>query len=120
MKKNLKLGDFEIQWLDGGSFELDGGSMFGLAENALGRCGITVNKNMIPFDQRKPMDPSGVRIGSPALTTRGMGVDQMKQIGGWIIDAISNPDDDSVLENVRGQVIDLCQHFPVPAAGITV
>ena len=51
-----------------------------IAEDTLGACGITVNKNMIPYDERQPMDPSGVRIGTPALTTRGMGADQMKQI----------------------------------------
>ena len=91
-----------------------------LAEDALGRCGITVNKNMIPFDQRKPMDPSGIRIGTPALTTRGMGVDQMKEIGSWIIKALKNPEDAAVLDEIRGQVRDLCQHYPVPAAGLTV
>jgi glycine hydroxymethyltransferase len=94
-----------------------GGSV---AEDALGACGITVNKNMIPYDERQPMDPSGVRIGTPALTTRGMGPDQMKQIGGWINDALSNSGDAALLENIRGQVSELCQHFPVPAAAITV
>jgi len=87
-----------------------------IAEDALGACGITVNKNMIPYDERQPMDPSGVRIGTPALTTRGMGADQMKQIGGWIVEALSNSDDQSLLANIRGQVADLCEHFPVPAA----
>lgn len=91
-----------------------------IAEDTLGACGITVNKNMIPFDERKPMDPSGVRIGTPALTTRGMGVDQMKQIGEWINQSLSSPEDTALLDNIRGQVKDLCQHFPVPAAGITV
>ena len=91
-----------------------------VAEDTLGACGITVNKNMIPYDERKPMDPSGIRIGTPALTTRGMGVDQMKQVGQWIVDALSHPDDPSILNNLRGEVSDLCQHFPVPAAGITV
>ncbi|MDG1874804.1 MAG: serine hydroxymethyltransferase, partial [Mariniblastus sp.] len=60
-----------------------------IAEDTLGTCGITVNKNMIPYDERKPMDPSGVRIGTPALTTRGMGVDQMQQVGTWIVEALS-------------------------------
>jgi glycine hydroxymethyltransferase len=91
-----------------------------VAEDALGACGITVNKNMIPYDQRKPMDPSGIRIGTPALTTRGMGVDQMNQIGGWIVESLSHPDDDAVSANIRGQVVDLCQHFPVPAAAVSV
>ena len=88
------------------------------AEIALGRCGITVNKNMIPFDSRQPMDPSGIRIGTPALTTRGMGVEQMKQIGQWIVEALSDPESESVLHAIRQQVSDLCQHFPVPAAAV--
>ena len=91
-----------------------------IAEDTLGACGITVNKNMIPYDERQPMDPSGVRIGTPALTTRGMGADQMKQIGGWIVEALSSSDDQALLTSIRGQVADLCQHFPVPAAGMTV
>ncbi len=60
------------------------------AEAVLDECGITVNMNMIPFDTRKPMDPSGIRIGTPALTTRGMGVDEMKRVGGWIHRALTN------------------------------
>lgn len=91
-----------------------------IAEDCLGTCGITVNKNMIPYDERKPMDPSGIRIGTPALTTRGMGQDQMKQVGQWIVEALSNPEDDAVLSNIRGQVVELCQHFPVPAASVPV
>ena len=57
------------------------------AEEVLDLCGITVNKNMIPYDERKPMDPSGIRVGTPALTTRGMGPEEMQQIGRWMIDA---------------------------------
>ena len=88
-----------------------------LAEESLDRCGITVNKNMIPFDGRKPLDPSGIRIGTPALTTRGMGPDEMRQIGGWMLEALRGHDDDAVLERIRGQVRELCQDFPVPGIG---
>ena len=91
-----------------------------IAEDALGHCDITVNKNMIPFDPRKPMDPSGIRIGTPALTTRGMGVSQMKEIGDWIIRCLKAPDDTKVLDEIKNQVGELCQHFPVPASAITV
>lgn len=86
------------------------------AEAALGHCEITVNKNMIPFDERSPMDPSGVRIGTPALTTRGMGVDQMKQIGEWIVEALKNADDESVHASIKSGVKEMCDNFPVPAA----
>ncbi len=90
------------------------------AEEALGRCEITVNKNMIPFDQRAPMDPSGVRIGTPALTTRGMGVDQMKQIGDWIVQSLKNVDDQGVHESIKAGVKEMCDSFPVPAASMLV
>jgi glycine hydroxymethyltransferase len=89
-----------------------------IAEAALDRCSITVNKNMIPFDQRKPMDPSGIRIGTPALTTRGMKTEQMQQIGTWILEALKNPDDDATLTRIRGGVSEMCQQFPVPAAAL--
>ena len=85
------------------------------AEAALDECGITVNMNMIPFDSRKPMDPSGVRIGTPALTTRGMGEEEMKRVGGWIYEALVNADDASIHEKIRGEVREMCEHFPVPA-----
>jgi len=87
-----------------------------LAESALEECGITVNMNMIPFDERKPVDPSGIRIGTPALTTRGMGVDEMKTIGGWMLQALKSPEDASVLGPIRSQVEQLCTNFPVPTA----
>jgi len=84
------------------------------AEAALDAAGITVNKNMIPYDPRKPMDPSGIRIGTPALTTRGMKEPEMKQIARWITDVLAKPTDDDLISRVRGSVRELCEHFPVP------
>ncbi len=86
-----------------------------LAEAALDKAGITVNKNMIPYDERKPMDPSGVRIGTPALTTRGMGPDEMRKIATWILRALRGASDEQALASIRGEVLELCKHFPVPA-----
>ena len=91
-----------------------------IAEAALGRAEITVNKNMIPYDQRKPLDPSGVRLGTPALTTRGMGTDEMKKIGGWILSILKAPEDESLAARIRGEVATLCESFPVPAAKLAV
>ncbi len=88
------------------------------AETVLDRCGITVNKNMIPYDPRKPMDPSGIRIGTPALTTRGMGPDEMKLIGGWMVQALKSPEDEALHAKIREDVRTLCQQFPVPGAEI--
>ena len=90
------------------------GTTGGQAEKALERCGITINKNMIPFDQRKPMDPSGVRIGTPALTSRGMGCDEIRTIGGWILEVLRAPDDEALAKRIQGQVLELCRQFPVP------
>ncbi|MEE3219470.1 MAG: serine hydroxymethyltransferase [Planctomycetota bacterium] len=90
-----------------------------VAEESLEQCGIKVNKNMIPFDQRRPMDPSGIRIGTPALTTRGMGTDELQKIGDWILEVLAAPDDDDRLTRVRGEVEELCTNFPVPAAVLT-
>jgi glycine hydroxymethyltransferase len=70
---------------------------------------------MIPFDQRKPLDPSGIRIGTPAITTRGMRCDEMRSIGGWILEALRAPADEAVLTRVRNKVSELCKQFPVPA-----
>lgn len=88
------------------------------AEAVLDECGITVNMNMIPFDTRKPMDPSGIRIGTPALTTRGMGQDEMKRVGDWIYQALSHADDPAMHDKIRGDVREMCEHFPVPAGRV--
>jgi len=85
------------------------------AEKALGEAAITVNKNAIPFDQNPPLKPSGIRIGSPALTTRGMKEDEMRQIGQWIAEALDHRNDTSVLGKIRRQVRDLAEAFPLYA-----
>jgi glycine hydroxymethyltransferase len=87
-----------------------------LAEEVLDRCGITCNKNMIPFDERKPMDPSGIRLGTPALTTRGMGPAEMKQIAAWILRVLKSPSDQQLIATTKGDVAELAEQFPVPAA----
>jgi glycine hydroxymethyltransferase len=89
-----------------------------IAGSTLERCGITVNKNMIPFDQRKPVDPSGIRVGTPALTTRGMGPDEMKRIAAWILESLRNCEDESTLKRIRADVSELCAKFPVPASAV--
>jgi glycine hydroxymethyltransferase len=85
------------------------------AEKALDAAGITVNRNGIPFDTRPPLDPSGIRIGTPALTTRGMRETEMRQIAGWIGEVLAAPDDTSVQHRVRNAVLELGKHFPAPA-----
>ncbi len=87
-----------------------------LAEEVLDRCGITCNKNMIPFDERKPMDPSGIRLGTPALTTRGMGTAEMRQIAAWILRVLKSPADARLVEETKREVAGLAEQFPVPAA----
>jgi glycine hydroxymethyltransferase len=85
------------------------------AELALGKAGITVNKNAIPFDTNPPLRPSGIRIGTPALTTRGMKEAEMRQIAKWIVQALGHRNDDGVLEHIRGEVSELANHFPLYA-----
>ncbi len=87
-----------------------------LAEEALDCCGITCNKNMIPYDERKPVDPSGIRLGTPALTTRGMGTDEMEQVASWILQVLKSPEDKQVIESTRREVSELADQYPVPAA----
>jgi glycine hydroxymethyltransferase len=83
------------------------------AENALGQAGITVNKNAIPFDSNPPLKPSGIRIGTPALTTRGMKEKEMVQTGAWIVEALRNHKDAQTLARIRKQVLELAEEFPL-------
>jgi len=86
-----------------------------VAEHALDAAGITVNKNMIPFDTRAPLDPSGIRIGTPALTTRGMREPEMRSIAGWIGEVLAHPEDEAIQKRVHNHVLDMCKQFPAPA-----
>ncbi|HEJ84095.1 MAG TPA: serine hydroxymethyltransferase, partial [Desulfobacteraceae bacterium] len=83
------------------------------AEKALGEAGIYVNKNTIPFDKRNPQVTSGLRIGTPALTTRGMKEREMEVIAGLISKVLAKPDDKNALEETRLTVFELCSGFPV-------
>lgn len=83
------------------------------AEIALDHAGITVNKNTVPNEKRSPFVTSGIRIGTPALTTRGMGINEMKIIGHWIAEVVNNHQDASKLEKIHKDVKDLCKNFPI-------
>jgi glycine hydroxymethyltransferase len=83
------------------------------AEHALGEAGITVNKNAIPYDTNPPMKPSGIRIGTPALTTRGMKEAEMEVIAGWIVSALEHRNDPGVLSRIRGEVSEMAERFPL-------
>jgi len=84
-----------------------------IAEESLDKAGITVNKNAVPFDPRPPAVTSGIRIGTPAITTRGMKEDEMDTVAGWITEAFENHDNDAVLGRIKDEVKDLCNNFPV-------
>jgi glycine hydroxymethyltransferase len=84
-----------------------------VAEKALDRAGITVNKNTIPFDPNSPMVTSGLRLGTPAVTTRGMGVTEMKTIAAWIGEVLAAPEDDAVKTFVKAKVRELTESFPI-------
>jgi glycine hydroxymethyltransferase len=85
------------------------------AELALGKAGITVNKNSIPWDTNPPLKPSGIRVGTPALTTRGMKEPEMRIIAGWIAKALDQRNDDAALARIRGEVAELANQFPLYA-----
>ncbi len=86
------------------------------ADAALGKAGITVNKNAVPNDPRSPFVTSGIRVGTPAVTTRGFGEAEVAQLAGWMCDILDNHTDDSVIERVAKQVETICSQFPVYAA----
>lgn len=83
------------------------------ADAALGRANITVNKNAVPNDPRSPFITSGLRLGTPAITTRGFGPDEVRTVVGWMCDILSDIDNEDTVQRVRGQVLELCQRFPV-------
>ena len=83
----------------------------------LAAAGIVANKNLIPFDSRPPYLTSGVRLGTPAVTTRGMGPDQMKQIAEWIDAVLTSAGDETVIKKAHKQVLDLCRQHPIPSNG---
>lgn len=89
-----------------------------VAQEALDKAGITLNKNTVPFDPRSPFDPSGIRMGTPAITTRGMKEPEMKQVADFINDALAHHKDDDHLSDIKGKVKELCSNFPVPGINI--
>ena len=88
------------------------------AEDALGRARITVNKNTVPGETRSPFVTSGIRIGTPAMTTRGMGADETRRIGHWIADVIAAPDDAPRIAEIAAGVTELCRRHPVYPADL--
>jgi glycine hydroxymethyltransferase len=88
------------------------------ASKALDRAGIVVNANTVPYDPRKPFSPSGIRIGSPAVTSRGMKEGEMRRIVAWMDEVVANADDEATLERVRNEVRELCKAFPAPGIRI--
>ena len=85
-----------------------------VAAKALDRAGITANYNAVPFDQRKPFDPSGLRLGTPAITSRGMGAAEMTRLAGWIDEVVKAPADDALVARIAREVEELCKGFPAP------
>ena len=88
------------------------------AEAVLGACGITVNKNMIPYDERKPLDPSGIRLGTAGPDDARHGAHEMKAIGGWILQALKAPATSALHTEIHSEVFSMCEQFPVPAAAL--
>ena len=89
-----------------------------VAQATLDTVGITLNKNTVPFDPRSPMDPSGIRLGTPAVTTRGMKEPEMERIADWIDRVISNIDNVEMHKQIKEEVREMCLKFPVPGIKI--
>jgi glycine hydroxymethyltransferase len=113
--------EFGLRVLSGGTdnhlllVDLTGAGISGRkAERVLEEAGITANKNAIPNDPRPPVQTSGVRLGTPAITTRGFGPDELRQIGRWIAEVVHTPDDQATIARVRAQTRELCAAFPLP------
>src|SRR5581483_4689245 len=85
-----------------------------VAQEALDAIGVTANKQVIPDDPLPPVRPSGVRLGTPACTTRAMDEDDMRRIAGWIVRALRAPQDAAALEAMRAETVELCRRYPVP------
>ena len=116
----VKLNSYDFNLISGGTdnhlmlIDLTNKNITGKqAENALEKAGITVNKNMVPFDQRSPFVTSGIRVGTPAVTTRGMKENEMNIIAGFINSAVACFDNELKLEEIRKEVKELCGKFPL-------
>jgi len=90
-----------------------------IAAKALDRAGIELNYNAVPFDPRKPFDPSGIRLGTPSVTSRGMGVEEMVRIAEWIDQIVSSPRDEEVGARIKAEIAELCRAFPAPGISVT-
>lgn len=88
------------------------------AAQALDRAGMCGNYNSVPFDTRKPFDPSGLRIGTPAITSRGMGAGEMKMLAGWMNEVVANVEDEQVIGRIAGEIRELCKSFPAPGLSV--
>jgi glycine hydroxymethyltransferase len=89
-----------------------------VAARALDRAGMVANYNSVPFDTRKPFDPSGLRLGTPAITSRGMGPDEMKRLGNWLADVVDDVENESLIARVAAEIRELCDQFPAPGIPI--